>query len=150
MATDLDEIVEIEQEHDKRGEKGDVNFFRSQEAILTKLCADLNRDINLFDKAFKLCNEHHGKADLHIRIDLGMKTEKVTNEVVALLEGCNLRAKGYTQKYEFHMGALMSDNLSRFVMIRGVKKGKTFQVSPELRAFAENHAPKRSVCCNIL
>ena len=117
---------------------------------LNEICTELNSAVSVMGREFELCNTLEGEWILHLRISCDGIEKEAVKDFSAQLKDCGLDAHRNFQPVNSNLGFLGADSGYDFIAVTGVRNGKTFEISDELRAFAENHPAKRSPCCNIL
>ena len=154
MAESADEIVDTTQEYGKAAARGRLDYFPSTEELAKQrwdeICTELNDVVSVMGKRFKVCKDRNDKSDLYLRIDCEGMRRKTVSDFNAELRRCGLDTQRDFQPMNQNMSFLGPDSGYSFIMVTGLRKGKTFKISPELQTFAESHPPKRSACCNIL
>jgi hypothetical protein len=153
MAESFNGIVDTTQEYGKAGAPGGDGFFPSAEELSKQqwkeICTKLNDVVSIMGKNFEVCKDLNDKSGLHLRIDCEGMDKKVVSEFRVKLKGCGLNTQSGFQPLNSNLGFLGPNSGYIFITVSGLRKGKTFEVSPALSEFAENH-PKRNACCNIL
>ena len=155
MPKGLSEVVDTTA---KEVTHGSVSYFpspkdlsRQQRIVLKKqlkeICTQLNSVVGVMNREFELQDNLKGESVFHLRIDCDEMRSAVVDEFIQKLKYCGLDADRYSEKTNINMS--FPEAYSRYTYIAVKGKNEIFQVSDELRAFAEKH-PKRSACCNIL
>jgi hypothetical protein len=137
---------------------GGVSYFPSPKDLskqqrielkkqLNEICTKLNSVVSVMNREFELQDTLEDESAFHLRIDCDGMKSAVVDEFIQKLKGCGLDADRYSEEINRNLGFPGVHGSSPYIAVKG--KNETFQVSDELRTFAEKH-PKRGACCNIL